>query len=83
MVISELLNKWVKGILSHPFSIFKGNWFRITNQKKSLYNKRYEICRNCPEIENTPIGEVCGICGCPLKSKLRVKEEMCELDKWR
>lgn len=31
----------------------------------------------------TPIGEVCGLCGCPLKSKLRVKNEKCELDKWK
>lgn len=36
----------------------------------------------CSEKENTPIGVICGICGCPLDSKLRILEETCKLKKW-
>lgn len=82
MVISELLIKWFKGIFNHPIAILKGNWFRFKDKNNTLYTNRYNKCKTCLDLEDTPIGEVCGICGCPLKSKLRVPEETCELNKW-
>lgn len=79
----NLLNKWIKGAYTHPINIIKGNWFRILDKNIRLYDRRYKQCINCSEKENTPVGEVCGLCGCPLESKLRVEEEACELNKWR
>lgn len=78
----NLLKKWLIGILKHPINIFKGNWFRLKNANYYLYITRYKKCKFCKELEDTPIGEVCGICGCPLKSKLRVSEETCEINRW-
>lgn len=78
-----MLKKWLIGVLTHPINIIIGNWFRLRDHNTKLYNIRYKQCQNCTEKEDTPIGEVCGICGCPLKSKLRVVNETCELDKWK
>ena len=78
----NVLKKWIIGLFTHPISIIKGNWFRFKDKNHKLYTFRYKKCKFCKEKENTPIGEVCGLCGCPLKSKLRVIEEKCELDKW-
>lgn len=83
VTISNLLKKWIIGILNHPINIIKGNWFRFNKQNNILYTDRYKHCKFCKELENTPIGEVCGLCGCPLDSKLRVAEEKCELNNWR
>lgn len=79
----QIIYKWVIGIFNHPINVFKGNWFRLFNKNEKLYHARYQKCIFCQEHEQTPIGIVCGMCGCPLESKLRVKEEKCELDKWK
>lgn len=78
-----ILSKWFKAIVTHPISIIKGNYFRVKQLNTLLYLSRYRHCKNCRELENTPIGEVCGICGCPLKSKLRLLEETCDLNRWK
>lgn len=83
MVNFNLIKKWIRGILDHPIIIIKGNWFRLKDKNYRLYIIRYKKCKFCKELEDTPVGEVCGLCGCPLKSKLRVAEETCELNKWR
>ena len=77
-----MINKWLKAIFTHPIKIIKGNYYRLKNKNLILYLSRYQKCKRCKELENTLIGQVCGICGCPLKSKLRVKEETCKLNKW-
>jgi hypothetical protein len=40
------------------------------------------ICKKCEHIENTKLGDICGLCGCILESKTRVEDEHCELNKW-
>jgi hypothetical protein len=77
-----MVRKWIKGLLTHPFTIIKGNLFRLFKRNNLLYKHRYIICIQCPNLEKTKIGEVCGLCGCPLKSKLRVKDEKCEINRW-
>jgi len=64
---------------------------------EELAKVRAEICSKCPHMtteypfkkfipEEKRIEEVkgvgCGICGCPLQSKLRVPMEKCPSDKW-
>lgn len=66
----------------HPIAIIKGNLLRFFKRNTSLQKDRYKICKTCIDLENTKIGEVCGICGCPLESKLRVKDEKCENNRW-
>lgn len=70
------------GFLSHPLVILKGTWYRLKNKNHILYAKRYRHCRFCSEKIDSPVGELCDLCGCPLKSKLRIKEETCELNRW-
>ena len=82
MVKIKLIKQWIKGILVHPFVVFKGNWFRAKNKNEDLFKKRYNKCKFCKDLEYTPIGEVCNLCGCPVESKLRVPEETCELHRW-
>lgn len=78
----KYLKKWIKGAYKHPINIIKGNLKNLKDENRDLYEARYEFCKVCSEKEDTPIGEVCGICGCPLKTKLRLEEETCELDKF-
>ena len=77
-----ILKKWIIGLFTHPISIIKGNWFRFKDENHKLYIIRYKKCKYCVEKESIVVGEVCGQCGCPLESKLRVAEETCELNKW-
>lgn len=78
----SLLLKWVKGLFTHPINIIKGNWFRCTNNNEVLYRIRYPKCYNCVHRQDSPIGEICGECGCPLDAKLRVKDEKCVIGLW-
>lgn len=80
----RILKLW----LSHLFSreiiqIIKGNINRLLRRRTGLYSKRYFECSKCEHREDYPVvGEICGLCGCPLESKLRVEDEHCEIDKW-
>lgn len=80
----RIFKLWIKHIFSFEIiNILKGNYNRIFNKEIKLYNKRYKQCKGCSNKETIEtIGEICGICGCPLQSKLRVKDEKCDLNKW-
>jgi len=81
----NLFKQW----LSHVFSselvnIVKGNFNRLFRRKQYLFDSRYEICKQCSSKEDIKgLGEICKECGCPLQSKLRVKDEHCYLNKWK
>jgi hypothetical protein len=67
-----------------------------TKESEVLYAKRYKHCEPCPSrsdadyLERHPItakittyfGSICTECGCPLKAKLRSKNESCPAGKW-
>ena len=72
------MSKWIIAIKN----ILKGNYYRLFNKEEDLYNQRYLICQDCKDKIDSPIGEICGHCGCPLKAKLRVKEETCFMNKF-
>jgi len=80
----RILKLWIKHIFSiELLHILKGNFNRIFSKEQKLYDSRFKICSNCSHRERiSSIGEICGICGCPLESKLRVKDEKCDLNKW-
>lgn len=69
--------------------ILEGHWKEFLGLDEELAEKRYQICKDCPERKeighNSPIefiGDVCGICYCRLNAKLRLPYEKCPLDKW-
>lgn len=59
-------------------------WFNsIFDRNKKLSEERMEICNKCNEKTRiTKNIYICGLCGCVLDSKTRVKDEKCELNKW-
>lgn len=63
-------------------NIIVGWYNRIFDRNTTLYNKRMEVCKGCTEKVKIGNEDVCGICYCPLKSKLRVKEEVCAQGRW-
>lgn len=77
-----MIKKWIKAIFTHPIKIIKGNYYRLTNKNNLLYLSRYQKCKTCKHLENiNSIGEICGECGCPLESKLRLKDFECNYSK--
>lgn len=63
------------------FSISKillGFWFWITNSNNELARKRLAECAGC-EFRK---GMTCGLCGCVLQAKARLKEEHCPIYLW-
>lgn len=70
-----------QNIIQKLVNIFKGHFYNLTNQKQDLANKRLNICNACEHKEYYKgIGDICGLCGCPLQAKTRVENEQCE--KW-
>lgn len=76
--------KWIKKFFSKDiFNILKGNYYRLFNKHEWLYLSRYKQCKKCAyKVQIKGIGEICYICGCPLKSKLRVPNEHCDINMW-
>ncbi len=67
--------KWVIRVIT--------GWFnRFTGKEENLYKERMIFCNKC-EDKITIFGEeTCSLCGCPLKSKNRVKDEKCLKGLW-
>lgn len=80
----KLMKILIKKIFSKAIlHILKGNINRLFRRRQDLYDKRYKFCKDCVSKEHVkPLGEICGICGCPLSSKLRVNTETCGLNRW-
>lgn len=63
--------------------ILKGHLNEFLGVNEELYEQRIKICKKCPQIkENTPIGDLCGVCGCRLKAKLTLPYEQCPENRW-
>lgn len=76
MVIKRLFKKIWHIIISNLY-------YRPFKKHEWLFVQRKKICDGCPNKKNIPVlGEICDLCGCPLESKLRVKDEKCLINKW-
>lgn len=63
--------------------IFIGNFKRLFKiyDKESI--RRYKICKRCEHRKYMKhYGYYCDECGCPIRSKITVKDERCFNDKW-
>ncbi len=47
-----------------------------------MAKERLSICRQCPYIEKAFRKEICSLCGCVLKAKTEVKDEICYDGRW-
>lgn len=45
-------------------------------------SRRLEICKACPEMKMTPLGELCGVCKCVMRIKTKLKITTCPKEKW-
>ena len=59
-------------------NILSGFVFKLKDEHRLLRNTRMKICINCEDRD----GKFCGICGCLLDAKTRVKDEECPKDLW-
>lgn len=75
--------KWIKAMLVKPFTILKGTYYNYKKRNQLLAGKRLKICNECENKEEMPfIGDICGLCGCILESKTRLRNEKCLMNKW-
>jgi hypothetical protein len=81
------------GSISHAFLLWiKDGISKLTgkeSESQKLYRQRIKICRVCKfkryndtEMCVIPFSECCGLCGCTLRLKLRLKEEKCPIGEW-
>lgn len=76
-------------------NIVEGHINEVLGKQQSLFEKRIEICKECPLFTNSNIGFICDSrkkikdgdktvkgCGCRLSAKARLKNETCILKKW-
>lgn len=56
----------------------KGFLFKWCNLNENIRKKRLDICKVCTFRD----GKWCGICGCVLDAKTRVKSEHCPKNLW-
>lgn len=60
-----------------PWDLFNKKMGRVDSE---TYNKRIEICKNCPEL--LQITFQCKKCGCFMKEKSKLADAHCPLYKW-
>jgi len=63
-------------------NIVDGHINEALGENQELFELRYAICKQCPHFQDKWIGETCGMCGCRLQAKLRVKRERCPISEW-
>lgn len=63
-------------------NIVSGHLKELSERNQELFELRYEICKACPNFTTIAIGEVCGVCGCRLRAKLRIERERCPIGEW-
>jgi len=71
----------------NPVNIAVG-WINVAREKigiaddrtEALAKIRGEICLACSNVGRENIK--CGICGCDVQAKIRVKWEKCPIEKW-
>lgn len=66
---------WIKRVI-------KGNWRNLIGYETKESKRRYEICKTCEHNIRFSGVRLCELCGCPLKSKTKVEEEKCLINKW-
>ena len=63
-------------------NIIIGHLYNLFNINNKLYTSRYTYCKDCIYKEKVLGINYCSLWGCPLKDKLRVKDEHCLNGKW-
>lgn len=64
-------------------NIIKGTFRNIFNITTSSSLKRLSICAKCKHRKHLwGFGHYCELCGCIIKSKITVEEEVCPIKKW-
>ena len=71
----------MKKIIRKIINIIIGHLYNLFNINNKLYISRYTYCKDCIYKEKILGINYCSLCGCPLKDKLRVKDEHCLNDK--
>jgi len=62
--------------------IITGWIFWLIGKNSELSQERMNVCKTCAYKRGKWIS-LCGLCGCVLQAKTRVKSAYCNSDKWR
>ncbi len=81
-MVCRILNKWLRGLVTKPFTILKSIYYNIKNKHQDLAESRLNICNQCDHKLATKFGDICELCGCILENKTRLDNELCDLNKW-
>jgi len=63
-------------------NIFIGWYRRLFKPITEEEQKRLDICNQCTDKIKLGKEYICKHCGCPIKSKVRAKDEKCLIEKW-
>jgi hypothetical protein len=77
-------------LLSQVIAFVRAVWSfaRYGDAPLTSYQRRRDICRECPDVQTTATGIFCGACDCPqwpvadLRTKWRMRDLRCPLHKW-
>jgi hypothetical protein len=72
------------------WEIYKANlgdsrpWDILNSEKKivndEISNKRFDVCKSCPELIN--LTKQCKKCGCFMTLKTKIESSKCPMGKW-
>lgn len=63
--------------------IFTGTLNNLLNKNNAIAFPRLQICNKCNQRKYIfKMGHICKQCGCVLKSKATIEDEVCPLGKW-
>jgi hypothetical protein len=60
-----------------PWDIFNKNLIKV---QTVVYEERINICKSCPNFIG--LTTQCSLCGCPMKSKAKLPDSKCPIQKW-
>jgi hypothetical protein len=73
----------MKKFFVHLYQILLGTYRNIFQVRTGFEDKRWEVCCACEHCKaNDILGTYCDVCGCILKSKIKVDNAKCSLNKW-
>lgn len=61
--------------------VLTGYFFWLIRKNQKLYRERTNKCKNCNLLKKTIIKR-CGVCGCVLQARNRLKESYCYMERW-
>ena len=73
---------YVRKMVKQITNIITGWYRRLSGKKYDFSENRLKICMKCSYKEEFLGEEYCSCCGCPIRSKVLVEDEICLDGRW-